>query len=68
MKSQIESIKKNEKMHNNIPDPVFSNDGGEGQVVRGILTSFIREFVRKENKQGKNILQPQQRQTNLFLT
>ena len=32
MKSQTESIKKNEKTHNNIPDPVFSNDGGEGST------------------------------------
>ena len=66
MKSQIESIKKNEKTHNNIPDPVFSNDGGEGSTRH--FDIIYSSFVRKENKQGENILQPQQRQTNLFLT
>ena len=55
MKSQIESIKENEKTHYNIPDPVFSNDRVEGQLVPGIiyLTSFIREFVRKKIKKAR---------------
>ena len=33
VKSQIESITENEKTYHNIPDPVFSCDGGEGQVA-----------------------------------
>ena len=45
VKSQIESIKENEKTYHNIPNPVFSHDRGEGQVARSIFTSFIREFV-----------------------
>ena len=45
VKSQIESKKEYEKTYHNILDPVFSYDGGEGQVARSILTSFIREFV-----------------------
>ena len=35
VKSHIESIKENEKTYN-IPDPVFSYDGCEGQVARNI--------------------------------
>ena len=53
LKSQIESIKENEKTHYNIPDPVFSNDKVEGQLVPGILASFIREFVRKKIKKAR---------------
>ena len=70
MKSQIENIKENEKTYHNIPDPVFLYDAGEGQVARSILTSFIREFVwkKKRNEKDKNILQTQQRLSNLFLT
>ena len=45
VESQIESIKENEKTYRNIPHPIFSYDGGEGQVARSILTPFIREFV-----------------------
>ena len=50
VKSQIESKKEYEKTYHNILDPVFSYDGGEGQVARSILTSFIREFVWKKKK------------------
>ena len=33
VKSQIESIKENEKTYHNNLDPVFSCDGGEGQAA-----------------------------------
>ena len=53
VKSQIESIKQDEKTYHNIPDPVFSYDGGEG---------IIREFVwKKKDEKDKNIQQTQQR-------
>ena len=45
MKSQIESMKENEKTYHNFPDPVFLYDKDEGEVAQKILTSFMCEFV-----------------------
>ena len=41
--SQLLYIKSNEDQFKNIPDPVYSFDEGEGQVVRRTLTEFIKK-------------------------
>ena len=41
VKYQIDLIKTNENEFKNIPDPVYSVDEGEGQVVRRTLTNLI---------------------------
>ena len=39
--NQLQVAKDNEAQFKNIPDPVFSCDGGEGKFVREILTNYI---------------------------
>ena len=39
--SQIEHAKRNEEETRNVPDPVYSCNSSEGEVVRNILTSYI---------------------------
>ena len=41
VKYQIDEIKANENKFKNIPDPVYSVDEGEGQIIRKTLTSLI---------------------------
>lgn len=40
--NQIELIKRNEIEFNNISDPIYSFDEGEGQVIRRTLTELIK--------------------------
>ena len=39
---QIEQAKENEEETRNMPDPVYSCNNGEGELVRNILTSYIQ--------------------------
>lgn len=39
--SQIEHAKRNEEETRNVPDPVYSCNSSEGEIVRNILTSYI---------------------------
>ena len=43
VQKEIDSMKLNEKLYKNIPDPIYSYDGGGGKVVQNILTSCIRD-------------------------
>ena len=40
---QMNIIRQNEAQHRNIPDPVYSVNDGEGDVVRRILTILIQK-------------------------
>lgn len=42
---QIECMKENEARFNNVPDPIYSSDVGEGSVVRRTLTELIQKNV-----------------------
>ena len=42
VKSQIERNQHDEVMHKNIPDPVYSGDTGEGEMIRQTLTDYIK--------------------------
>ena len=42
VQKQVELIKSNEEENGNLPDPVYSTNSDEGEVVWGILTSYIR--------------------------
>ena len=42
VKSQIERNQHDEAMHKNIPDPVYSGDTGEGEMIRQTLTDYIK--------------------------
>ena len=41
MNSQIQLMRRNEVEFRNIPDPVYSSNEGEGEVVRTNLTGLI---------------------------
>ena len=43
VKNQLRKAQLNEDLDKNNPDPVYSCDTGEGEVVRSILTEYIRE-------------------------
>ena len=43
--NQIEIMKANEREFKNIPDPIYSFDEGEGQVVRNTLIKFIKQQI-----------------------
>ena len=42
VKNQIERNRQDETMHKNIPDPVYSGDSGEGEMIRQTLTEYIK--------------------------
>ena len=45
VQKQVELIKANEEEHANLPDPVYSTNSDEGDIVRRILTSYIRTYL-----------------------
>ena len=45
LSSQIECIKANEVNHCQRPDPIFSCNDGEGEVIRRTLTQYISENI-----------------------
>ena len=48
VKVKIEVMKKNEETFRNVPDPVFSFNSGEGQIVGECLTSYTSMCLRQE--------------------
>ena len=42
VQKQVELIKANEEEHGNLADPLYSTNSDEGDIVRRILTSYIR--------------------------
>ena len=42
VKNQMERNRHDEMMHKNIPDPIYSGDTGEGEMIRQILTEYIK--------------------------
>ena len=45
MQLQKEFIEKNEKAHRNIPDPIYSIDEGQGEVVRNAVLNNVRVCI-----------------------
>ena len=43
VRNQIQRSKENEEANKNSPDPVYSCISGEGEVVRSILTNYIKD-------------------------
>ena len=46
VKNQIEFIRKNETEYQNIPDPIYSYNEGEGIIVRATLTKLIHVSLK----------------------
>ena len=42
---QIDHAKRNEEENINIPDPVYSCNNGEGEIVRRLLTNCIHAIL-----------------------
>ena len=43
--NQLLYVKQNETQFKNVPDPVYSFDGGEGLLVRRTLTQLIKNNI-----------------------
>ena len=42
VKNQLERNRHDEVMHKSIPYPIYSGDTGEGEMIRQILTEYIK--------------------------
>ena len=45
VKVQKEHIEHNEVLNRKIPDPTYSIDEGEGDIVRKTLTSYVKDCI-----------------------
>jgi FKBP-type peptidyl-prolyl cis-trans isomerase (trigger factor) len=45
LKEQISLMKQNEEQFKNIPDPVYSYNEGEGEIVRSSLLKILKECL-----------------------